>query len=679
MGDCVIISLRNMTFWLILSSLWLGVFKVYAQPEPFDVPLEQLKRKDPENVVRFVVEKADGNDALVRLETRGGFKIYEKGLEFHDAAVATETGALLGFTANPFATVIEDTFYNEKRAVHYSGAVFKVHWSAGKPWVFNVRFEACSIDMCLLPTWFKLQFLDGARGVRIKKPSEEQGEVFENAGSAQQVSKVTRDLDSIENFAPVQKNESPKEALSQEVQPKSSLSDQASYWVQNSLTNRSWWLFPALLLAGLLMNLTPCVYPMIPITLNVLSTFGVARASGHEAEKSRNRKFLPFLYVLGMVLSYTAMGVVAGMTGTLFGSLLQSVYVTVALAIVMFLLGLSMLGVFNMTAIQSFAARIPIAEKYPKVGVVIMGALSGLVSAPCTGPVLSMILLLIGKSKDPIYGFVLMAFFSFGFGAPYIFLGLFTQKLGRLPKAGAVLNGVKTIFAALMFALALYYIKPILVSFAALQFVFAKPSLGSVAAFVLTIVVCELTARLQPKISQLTRVVSLIASTALALWFTLFVTSGFVLPQEFNSEVSSTTQTTKVVEASKPGTHVAWEQKWEVAKVRAAVERKPVLVDLWAEWCAACLKMDATVWSDPVVVKLINEKFVAVKIDFTRSTPFTEMLTEKWEISGLPAVGFFRFGENLDLAPQKFFREAVTIESFNSAAKEILAQKGDVQ
>ena len=116
-----------------------------------------------------------------------------------------------------------------------------------------------------------------------------------------------------------------------------------------------------------------------------------------------------------------------------------------------------MLGVFNFTAVQSFANKIPLAQNYPRTAVVTMGAVSGLISAPCTGPVLSTILLLIAQNKNPVSGFTYMLFFALGFGLPYVALGFFGQRLSRMPKFPRLVNFIKIFFASLMFALALYY------------------------------------------------------------------------------------------------------------------------------------------------------------------------------------------------------------------------------
>jgi thioredoxin:protein disulfide reductase len=334
-------------------------------------------------------------------------------------------------------------------------------------------------------------------------------------------------------------------------------------------------------------------------------------------------------------------------------------------------MGFAMLGAIDLTRIQIWANKIPVSEKFPAFGVLTMGVVSGLVSAPCTGPVLSTLLLLITQTKDPFLGFILMFFFALGFGAPYIALGFVSQKIGRLPKAGNIMKAVKFTFAALMFGLALYFLRPVFTKIDMLVFLYAMPT-KLVAGFVSTILVLALLAtRFFPQFNAFSNFVALWSLSTGALWFTLSLTNAFESPS-----VTNTLFGDKIPDAANPNRTqseiIAWEKDWKKATQRAYLEQKPLLVDVWAKWCVACIKMDKTVWVDPVVVSRVAKSYVAVKLDFTESTPFLEELIAKWELSGLPAVGFFKAGANLNAQPQVLFREAITAEQFVSSSDEIL-------
>jgi thiol:disulfide interchange protein DsbD len=683
----------------------------FAQTDPFLVPLKSLNKIDPANVVQFKVvaltTKGNAATAEVEVSTRGGFKIYDKGLRFEYKSTATLNALIpLTFQANPPAKVIQDPFYNEPRAVHESAARFALasDLPMEETGTLRVRFEACSVNTCLLPAYFVIQArvgsssrpepkgdtVTGASGSTgsLSPPSMESSTLASgsSAASAAPAMPTPAIEQSPAPSAPTPAVEltpsqaapasTPAPSFRPEKSADTSLADSITAQVQRSLVERSWLLFPALFLAGLLMNLTPCVYPMIPITLNVLSRTAPADSTG---QRSPSQSAVPaMMYVLGIILAYSAMGVVAGMTGSIFGSLLQSKLVNGVLALTMFLLGLSMLDVFDLSKIQTAANRIPLSKKSPYMSVITMGAVSGLVAAPCTGPVLSMLLLLVGQTKDPVYGFVLMSVFAAGFGAPYLALGLLSQQLKRLPKAGFAMNIVKNVFAALMFSLALYYLKPMLQNLEFVALLYIRPPVVGVAAVVMLTVVFLVLQSKKPT-SALRTIGLQTGLSLLALWMALYLIKGFIAGEK--TALPSLSRINDPLEIPNPQSQetdgVRWMKDWQQA-VRAAKEQnKGLIVDAWAQWCAACLKMDAEVWNEPGVEALINQHFIALKIDFTESNPQSEELTKRWDLSGLPAVGIYPAGSDFAGQPVVLFREAATVSSFHQAVQKIF--NGELQ
>jgi thiol:disulfide interchange protein DsbD len=116
---------------------------------------------------------------------------------------------------------------------------------------------------------------------------------------------------------------------------------------------------------------------------------------------------------------------------------------------------------------------------------------------------------------------------------------------------------------------------------------------------------------------------------------------------------------------------VQWFKNWKDAERAAIEQKKGLIIDAWAQWCAACLKMDAEVWNESGVEALINQHFIALKIDFTESNPQSEELTQRWDLSGLPAVGIYPAGSNFSGQPAILFREAVTVSSFHQAVQKL--------
>lgn len=207
--------------------------------------------------------------------------------------------------------------------------------------------------------------------------------------------------------------------------------------------------FVLIFLAGVGVSFTPCVYPVIPITLGYIG----ARSAG-----SRWKGFtLSLIYVLGMALTYAVLGAFAALTGRLFGQIGSSPWTYLVVAGVCLLLGLSMLGVFELPQI-SLAGRgtAPSAGKKGYIGALLVGIVSGLIVGPCTAPVLATVLVYVGSKQNILYGFSLLFTFGYGVGFLMILLGTFTGLVSSLPRSGAWLDLVKKIFGMLLVASSAY-------------------------------------------------------------------------------------------------------------------------------------------------------------------------------------------------------------------------------
>ncbi len=669
-------AFTGMHIILAFMLLILSFQQALALNDPFTEPLDSLNKLKPENVVQFrLVElnsQSDRPSAVIELDTRKGFKVYEKGLEFSYRSDATlNTPVKLNFSANPAARIVQDPFYNEPRGVYDRGVRYNAvaDFNLDETGVFRIRFEACSVNTCLLPTFFVVQARPGSTSVPEPKNIDAGGfqSSFTESGASQfGLSPATSDVP----VSATLNTEAQQQAES--VAPPLSLTDSITLKVQEALGLKSWLLFPALFLAGLLMNLTPCIYPMIPITLNVL---GHARFSSAENSDNEPHPLIPaIVYVFGIILSYAMMGVVAGMTGSLFGSLLQSRPVNLLLAALMFALGLTMLGAIDVSRIQSLGNKIPLSKQSPRVAVFTMGAVSGLVAAPCTGPVLSLLLVLIGQTKDPAFGFTLMSVFAAGFGAPYLALGLVSQRLKRLPKAGKVMLLVKNVFAALMFALCLYYLKIFIGDVPAFALLYTRPSGAGLAAISL-VTLAFFIWQFQKPSKLVAQYGTQIGLTMLALWMTLATINGFVKNEAPQIELMTRAEETGDSPSpaqQKPPVGMTWEKDFGKAIQAARLQNKGLLIDAWAQWCTACLQMDADVWVDQEVVQFVEKHFIPVKIDFTESNPQSEQLAEQWDLAGLPAVGLYPAGSEFKGVPPLLYREAVTAPKLMQGIKKLL-------
>ncbi|MEO7455078.1 MAG: cytochrome c biogenesis protein CcdA [Gemmatimonadaceae bacterium] len=211
---------------------------------------------------------------------------------------------------------------------------------------------------------------------------------------------------------------------------------------------------PALFLGGVLTSLTPCVYPMIPITAAIVG----GQSSGEHASKLRP-VLLTMTYVIGLAGVYSILGVFAGLTGTMFGSVSTNPWLYFAMANVLLLAALSMVDVVPIrlpAGIMARASNLGTAGRFS--GALGMGAMSGLVAAPCSAPVMAAVLTWVTVTHSAALGFVYLLTFSLGMCALLVVVGLSTGSLARLPRAGAWMLVVKKVFALVMLGAAEYYL-----------------------------------------------------------------------------------------------------------------------------------------------------------------------------------------------------------------------------
>ncbi len=212
---------------------------------------------------------------------------------------------------------------------------------------------------------------------------------------------------------------------------------------------------PILFIAGVLTSLAPCIYPMIPITAAIVG----GNAVGDTPRARSQTVFLTFAYVLGLALAYASVGLFAGLTGTLFGSVSTNPWLYFAMANLLIIAALAMLDVIPVRVPAWLLTRAATAGRGGSLyGVFIMGAASGLVAAPCSAPVMAAVLTWVTATKSGVLGFIYLFVFSLGMCTLLILVGLFSGTLARLPRAGAWMVWIKRLFALIMLAVAEYYL-----------------------------------------------------------------------------------------------------------------------------------------------------------------------------------------------------------------------------
>jgi thiol:disulfide interchange protein DsbD len=370
-------------------------------------------------------------------------------------------------------------------------------------------------------------------------------------------------------------------------------------------------------LAGFLTSLTPCIFPMIPITLAVIGT------QSQTASKWRGFS-VSLVYVLGIAITYALLGVMAAMTGALFGSLLGHPMVIGVIALLFVTMGLSMYGLYEIQLPRFLLNKLGNAKtEKGYVGAFLSGLLAGVVASPCVGPVLISILTYVAKTQDTSKGFLLLFVFALGLGQLFLVAGTFQGLLHKLPRSGRWMENVKYIFGTIMIGMALYFIYPV-----APILIFK----GIVATVVILISLFFGAIHLpSQKWQRFTPFHN--ASPLQRSFFRLTLLLGVVL---FVSILTPQKSEKTADNYAKPEWHVYSEELLNKAKT----EKRPVILDFQAEWCLACKELELYTFSDPRILAY-GKKFLWLKFDATQTSPELEELQKKYEIGGLPYVTFF--------------------------------------
>ena len=340
---------------------------------------------------------------------------------------------------------------------------------------------------------------------------------------------------------------------------------------------------------GLALNLTPCVYPVIPLTVSFF---------GGQAKGEGRRVFgLAALYVLGMCTMYSALGVAAALSGKLFGSALQSPWVLGGIAVVLVLLALSMFGAYDIRMPSSWMQKT--GARSGAAGAYAMGLLVGIVAAPCVGPFVLGLLAFVAARQNAALGFLFFFVLSLGLGLPYLFLAAFSGSLARLPRAGQWMEGIKKIFGWVLLAMAAYFLRPVV----------PEPIGGW-----------------------------LLPATLLAGAAVLLAGRSLRLPVRAAAAVVFLAAAIFFVPRSVPASAgAAWQPYSPAALERAA---RPAVVDFAATWCVPCRELDEKTFSDRRVREALARRAL-FKADLTQArSPETIALSRKYEILGVPTIVF---------------------------------------
>ena len=363
--------------------------------------------------------------------------------------------------------------------------------------------------------------------------------------------------------------------------------------------------------AGFLSSLTPCVYPLIPITLAIFGATG---------EISRYRAFfLALLYVLGIAVTYTALGLVSAFTGALFGSFLGNPVVVSVGVLLLVLLSLSSLDMLSLDFLRPLRQKADTIGGKGLMGAFLMGTVSGVIAAPCIGPVLVVLLGFAAASQSPVWGGTLLFVYSLGLGVLFILLGTFSGLISKIPRSGGWLVWVKFIMASAILMVAVY-----------LAASFREPfGLGLEPATRLYILLALSAAAIAlAAVAMKTETKILKFASAVLLAFALYEAIVPAVPQAGISGSSAP----QVKSA-------AWLTSLDAAISQAKKRNSIAMLDLFAEWCGACKELDTKTFPNSQVQELLKN-VVAARIDFTTESEESSKIQEQFTVIGLPCILF---------------------------------------
>jgi thiol:disulfide interchange protein DsbD len=539
-----------------------------------------------EEAFGFAFEQVDGK-LIVNWDIEDGYYLYKK--QFKTVVKNAE----LTEPTYPKSTQIEDEFFGVSDVFFDDMVVEYEIISADQDAVVKLRYQGCATAGLCYPPTTKVIYLNAVGDASV--------------------------------------------ASSQSVSSSASGDSEQFKLADRLLSNESLLITLSLfVLLGLGLAFTPCVFPMYPILSSIIV------GAGKEKLTTSRAFFLSFVYVQGMAITYSLLGLVVASAGVQFQAALQSPVILIAFIILFVALAIAMFGGYEIQLPSKWQEKLNGVSNSQKagnpIGVFIMGVISGLVASPCTTAPLTAILLVIAQSGDLTLGFTALYALSIGMGIPLILFGMTGGRL--LPKAGQWMNVVKASFGFMMLSVAILFAERFIIAdWTMLLWVVLGLALFSYWFVVNQDTKTTFLKGVRTLLIMLGLVVSIIvgiSSTAKLGWHSLALTAP-----NASSNISSSTTQSELNEKGHPEFMVVKNLEDLYVKVGAAsAEGKSVMVDLYADWCVACKEFETRTFPDPRVIKAL-ENTVWMQIDLTDNTPQGLEFQEQFNITGLPTILFF--------------------------------------
>jgi thiol:disulfide interchange protein DsbD len=568
------------------------------------------------------VRPGEGLPVAVVFEIPPGHKVYDDASAALEIGLAPdETAKLIGKVRRPRPHEKLELGSTEPRLVHQGRAVFRLNVEAPAPAPdrpgeivvrLRVSFEGCSEASCFLPETRTLELAvpvraEGAPAVRVNEG------IFGDDAAAP-----------------------PDKDLPEDVVPAASPDD---FTGRNPIAA-----IVVAFLFGVAMSLTPCVYPLIPVTLAVIG----ARSAGGGWRRGLG---LSLVYVLGLSVMYMLLGIVAGKGGSTVGAASSHWAVVTVVALIFLALAASLFGVYDLELPSSWQAKLRMGKKSGPLGVFAMGAISGLVATPCVAPPLYAVLGYILKTGNVFLGGAMLFAMGWGMGVILVLAGTFSGLQSRLPKAGGWMVGVKTALGVIIVLAALYFARPVMPVWVFTAWL-AVPLvvLGIWRAIVVK----------APPDAPRWRV-AVRAAGITGLVFGVYFGGGALVRAGVPAPVVSGIYPDSIVPSA---SKIEFRTDYTEALAEARAAGRPVMLDFVKPNCPSCRVLEHNVFSLDEVAREA-EAFVRVRVDINDSPVPTKELKDLYGIKGAPSVVWLdREGKPIHgltvsdggIAPEEFLR-----------------------
>lgn len=567
----------NFSFRHFVLVLTFGLFGSVSMAQSDD-PLADLFGEEPEflqvdEAFQFDFSQ-EGEQLILTWQIADGYYLYKK--QFKTVLKEAE----IGMPKFPIAEQVEDEFYGLSDVFRGKLDIRYPIISSVQNGIVKIRYQGCAdAGLCYPPTT---------------------KEVYLNqVGSTAQ----------------------PIQTSNEKLKAEAPISEQ--FELASLLSSEQSLLITLLLFLGLGIGLafTPCVFPMYPILSGIVI--------GQGKTISTSRAFtLSFVYVQGMAITYSLLGLVVASAGVQFQAGLQHPAILIALIVIFILLAVVMFGAYELQLPSSWQEKLnAMSNKQTSgsyIGVLAMGAISGLVASPCTTAPLTGILLFIAQSGDLVLGFSALYVLSIGMGIPLILFGITGGKL--LPKAGNWMNVVKVTFGFMMLAVAIMFVER-LVSHVATDFAWTLLGLTTFTYFYV--------------MNQNSPTTFYKGLRALLIFVGLFVSAGYgyqtIQSMGHNNVVHQSGDNTV---AHPEFIKVSNIEDFNQALAEANAQGQSVMLDLYADWCVACKEFEKYTFSDSQVITALSES-VLMQIDLTDNSDENIAFQEHFDVLGLPTILFF--------------------------------------